>query len=74
MRKLNLIECQHCNMPFKFSEGKYPVENPGPEELSSIHCPYCRNEVIQKITNTWWDTHKLSDQQITEYLKNKKSN
>ncbi len=73
MSKLNLMECQHCNMPFKFSKGIYPVENPGPEELGSILCPYCKKEVTQRSTNTWWNSYNLSDRDIEEYLKNKKS-
>ena len=65
-------ECTKCGKPFKVSE--HNLTMPGTKEREPIICPYCNHNVDERISNGWWNTSKLSDKEIEEYLKRKKEN
>lgn len=52
-------KCDKCNEVFVVIEHK--LQMPGTKEREPIICPYCKHTNREQISNGWWDTRKLSD-------------
>lgn len=59
-------KCQKCNELFHVSE--HNLAMPGTKEKEPISCPYC-GYTIERISNGWWNTRKLTEKELEEYKK-----
>lgn len=56
-----LERCKKCKEYFIVTE--YNLQLPGTKEQEDIICPYCGNINDQRISNGWWNTRKLTDEE-----------
>lgn len=62
--------CTKCSKPFFYFENKMGV--PGGKEKEPIDCPYCGETVRESMTDGWFRSSKMTDEQIEEYFKKNK--
>ena len=60
--------CESCKLPFHVTE--HNLLMPGTKEKENVYCPNCNNIVTQEISNGWWNSNKMTDEEINLYFLN----
>ena len=62
--------CNDCNKPFYVFE--HDLAMPGTKEREPVSCPYCHKTVVERITNGYWRSTPMNDDEIQKYMEDKK--
>lgn len=54
-------KCEKCNETFVVSE--HHLQMPGTKEREPIICPYCKHINGERVSNGWWNTRKLTEEE-----------
>lgn len=53
--------CNKCDEYFVITEHK--LQMPGTKEREPIICPYCKEINYERVSNGWWNTRKLTEEE-----------